>query len=192
MIISLLIRFYNILAAEILSVNAMRKSILLIICFFGALWNLLAQTNGFVAAYDSMHQRFRIYYAFGEWKAVDWDALNDQVRPRIVNAGSASDTNAFYLALREYVASVPDGHLSVRGAGWDDHKAYARYQQIGGSYGFALTGLDDGRVVIRLVNPGSPAALAGVLFGAEILEINDQPVNEALDTVSILWVSKLL
>ncbi len=165
----------------------MKKIILLILLGISGTVKLYPQVNGFVAAYDSMHQRFRVYYAFGEWKAVDWDALNNKIKPKIAAAGLAYDTNAFYLALREYVASVPDGHLSVRGAGWDDHKAYARYQQIGGSYGFALIGLDDSRIVARLVNPESPAALAGMQFGAEIEEVNDKPVKEALDTVSVLW-----
>ncbi|MCX6286482.1 MAG: S41 family peptidase [Bacteroidetes bacterium] len=165
----------------------MKRCILLILSVFFNITTMFSQTNGFVAAYDSMHQRFQVYYAFGEWKAVDWNALNGIIRTRIVNAGQTNDTNAFYLALREYVASIHDGHLSVRGSGWDNHKAYARYQQIGGSYGFALTGLDDGRIVARLVNPGSPSALAGMQFGAEILEINDKPVNGALDTLSVLW-----
>ncbi|MEI8005995.1 MAG: S41 family peptidase [Bacteroidota bacterium] len=165
----------------------MKKSVLLIVILFYGITSLYSQSNGFVAAYDSMHQRVSVWYAFGEWKAVDWNALNNRVRPKIVNAGLASDTNAFYLALKEYVASIPDGHVSIRGAGWDGHKNFAGYQQIGGSYGFALTGLDDGRVVARLVNPGSPAALAGMSFGAELLEVNDHPVNSALDTVSVFW-----
>lgn len=164
----------------------MRKIILLtLLVFSGTL--LFSQTNGFVAAYDSMHQRFQVYYAFGELKAVDWNALNNRIRPIIADAGLASDTNAFYLALREYVASVPDGHLSVRGTGWENHKAFARYQQIGGSYGFTLISLDDGTVVSRLVNPGSPSGLAGMQYGAEILEINDSPVTGVLDTVPVLW-----
>jgi len=164
----------------------MRRFILLtLLVLSGTL--LFSQSNGFVAAYDSMHQRFQVYYAFGESKAVNWNALNNRIRPQIINAGTASDTNAFYLALRQYVASVPDGHLSVRGTGWEDHKAFARYQQIGGSYGFALIGMDDGTVVSRLVNPGSPADLGGMHYGAEILEINDRPAQAVLDTVPVLW-----
>lgn len=165
----------------------MKKFILLTLTIFSGAFNLFSQPANFVTTYDSMHLRFQVYYAFGEWKAIDWEALNDQIKPKIINAGSDNDTNAFYLALREYVASVPDGHVSVRGTWWEDHKAYARYQQIGGSYGFALSGLDDDRIVTRLVNPGSPAAFAGMQFGADILEINDLPVNEVLDTVPVLW-----
>ncbi|MEI7980679.1 MAG: S41 family peptidase [Bacteroidota bacterium] len=165
----------------------MRKLLLLSLFIISGLPALFSQSGGFIATYDSMHQRFRVFYAFGEWKGVDWNALDNLIRPEIINAAAASDTNAFYLALRNYVASVPDGHLSVRGLGWEDHKAFARYQQIGGSYGFALIALDDDRLVTRLVNPGSPAANAGMQFGAEILQINDSPVLEVVDTVSILW-----
>jgi len=165
----------------------MPKFILLVLLAFACTLNLFPQAGGFISVYDSMHQKFQVWYAFGEWKAVDWDGLNNRIRPKIVDAAAAGDTNAFYLALKEYVASVPDGHISIRGAGWEDHKAFARYQQIGGSYGFAIAGLDDSRVVARLVNAGSPAALAGMHYGAEILEINDKPVYEILDTVSVLW-----
>ncbi|MBE0646189.1 MAG: T9SS type A sorting domain-containing protein [Bacteroidales bacterium] len=165
----------------------MRKLILSVLIVLSGAFHIQSQTNGFVAAYDSMHQRVKVWYAFGDWKAIEWNALDDFIRPKITDAGITSDTIAFYLALREYVASIPDGHVSLRGDGWATHKETARYRQIGGSYGFALAGLDDGRLVARLVNPGSPAALAGMQFGAEILEINDQPVLAVLDTVSVLW-----
>ena len=165
----------------------MRKPILLIIVFFSCGINLYSQSNGFLAAYDSMHQRASINYAFGEWKGIDWTAVNNLIRPRVISADLTQDTNAFYLALREYVAELPDGHVSVRGAGWDDHKSFVRYRQIGGSYGFALASLDDGRIVVRLVNPDSPAAQAGMKFGAVILEVNDRSAREVIDTVSTLW-----
>lgn len=109
----------------------MQKIILLIVFMFFHIMNIFSQANGFVEAYDSMYQRVRIYYAFNEWKAVDWESINSRIRPKIIDAGNIHDTNAFYLALKEYAASVPDGHISVRGALWDDHKGFARYQQIG-------------------------------------------------------------
>ena len=165
----------------------MKRSFLLIVLLFSGILDLFSQHNGFIAAYDSMHQRVSVWYAFGQWKAIDWNSVNNRIRPKIINAGLAGDTNAFYLAIKEYVASIPDGHVSIQGTGWDGHKAFARYWQIGGSYGFALTGLDDGRFIARLVNPGSPSRLAGMLFGAQILEVNDHPVDAILDTVSVFW-----
>lgn len=165
----------------------MRKLILSALMVLAGSFHIQSQPNGFVAAYDSMHQRVKVWYAFGDWKAIEWDALDNLIRPEIASAGIQSDTIAFYLALKEYVASIPDGHISIRGDGWNRFKEIARYRQIGGSYGFALIKLDDGRLVSRLVNPQSPAALAGMQFGAEILEINDQPVQDVLDTVPVLW-----
>jgi len=151
--------------------------------------NLFGQTNGFTAAYDIMHSSFSAAYPFGKWKAIDWNALNSQIRPKIVNAGATNDSIAFYTALKEYATSVHDGHVSVKG--WTSRKAAAMHQQIGGSYGFALIHLDDGRYVVRLVNPGTPAANAGVSFGAEMLEINDNPIQEVLDTVPVLWAEAI-
>jgi carboxyl-terminal processing protease len=163
----------------------MRKFILLPLFIFSGLVDLFGQSNGFIVVYDTMHRIFSASYSFGRWKAINWNALNSKIRPKIVNAGAADDTIAFYTALKEYVTSVPDGHVSVRG--WSGRKTVAMYQQIGGSYGFALIKLDDGRIIARLVNPGSPSALAGMHFGAEVMEVNDNPLNEVLDTVSVIW-----
>ena len=179
--------YFVVLLYSIPNLKLMKKSILLVLVLFSLIFNLFSQTKSFTAVYDSMHIRFKVYYAFSDWKAIDWTDLNSRIRPKIVSAESTSDTNAFYLALKQYVASVPDGHVSIRGDGWENHKEIARYQQIGGSYGFTLIGLDDGRFVARLVNPESPADIAGMKFGAEILEVNDKPVIAVLDTVSILW-----
>jgi len=145
-----------------------------------------AQTNGFIHAYDSMHQVFSVYYPMGNHKAIDWNALNLAIRPKIENAGASGDTLAFYTALQEYATSIHDGHVNIR-HGWADIRAAAIYRQIGGSYGFVVTGLDDGRIVSRLIDPGSPADLAGMKFGAEIIEVNDSPVHQVLDTISVLW-----
>jgi len=151
-------------------------------CFFPA----FSQPEGFVAAYDRIHATFSATYPFGQWKAVDWTRINDRIRAKIETAETANDTIAFYIAMREYAASVPDGHISMRN-GMEDHEAIARYRQIGGSYGFALIKLDDNRYVTRLVDAGSPAAQAGIQFGAEILEINDDPLVQVLDSVPVIW-----
>jgi carboxyl-terminal processing protease len=167
----------------------MRKYFLLVLVFTMGILHLFGQPNGFTAAYDNMHLQFSASYPFGKWKAVDWNALDSRIRPKIVAAGESGDSVAFYQALKEYIVTIPDGHVSLRG--WNGQKAVAMYRQIGGSYGFAVTRLDDGRVVVRLVNPGSPAAVAGVTFGAQVLEINDHPVQAVLDTVPVLWAEAI-
>lgn len=147
---------------------------------------LRAQTNGFVHAYDSMHQVFSVYYPMGNHKAVDWNQLNLTIRPKIENAAASGDTLAFYTALQEYATSIHDGHINLR-HGWTNIRAASIFRQIGGSYGFVVTGLDDGRVVSSLIEAGSPADLAGMKFGSEIVEVNDAPVHQVLDTVKVLW-----
>lgn len=162
----------------------MRRFLLMMVAIMTSC-HLFAQPNVFVAAYDNMHLQFSKSYPFGKWKAIDWNALDAKIRPKIVASGVVDDTIAFYLALKEYAVSIPDGHVSLKG--WAGRKATAMYRQVGGSYGFAVTRLDDGRIVIILVNQGSPAAIAGVSFGAEVLEINDHPVLAVLDTLMVLW-----
>ncbi|MDP3150729.1 MAG: S41 family peptidase [Ignavibacteria bacterium] len=60
-----------------------------------------------------------------------------------------------------------------------------------GSYGFTLIKLDDGRFVVKLVTENSPAALAGIKFGSEIIEVNDKPITEAINSVSVLWAEQI-
>ncbi len=168
----------------------MKTRALLLIAILIANFHLMAQTNGFVNAYDSMHQVFSKYYPYTRWKALNWDAVNAEIRPRVLNAAASGDSVAFYIALKSYFDFTHDGHVGFR-HGWQRIQDQARYRQIGGSCGFALTLLDDGREVVRLVNPGSPAAIAGIQFGAAILEINDKPVNTVLDTVPVLWAEMI-
>jgi len=170
----------------------MKKNVnilLLTLAVMGFSQNLFGQTYGFTSVFDMMHARFSASYPFGKWKAINWNELNSQIRPDIVNAETTNDSIAYYVALKEYFTSIPDGHVSLRG--WSDLKEIAMYNQIGGSYGFALIHLDDDRYVARLVNPGSPAANAGMTFGSVILEINDKPIREVLDTVSVLCAERI-
>jgi carboxyl-terminal processing protease len=134
------------------------------------------------AAFDAMHAEVSREYPFGEWKGIDWKALHAEYAPRIAAAQASHDTRAYYLALRGYIYSVPDGHVWLEG---DD--LGSRKDAIGGGYGLNVIGLDDGRVIASQVQPDGPAARAGLEWGAEILEWNGQPIEAALDQVSTLW-----
>ena len=52
--------------------------------------------------------------------------------------------------------------------------------------GIALAELDDGRIIVNFVLDNTPAAEAGIELGAEVLEINGLPINEAVDA-TIAW-----
>lgn len=161
--------------------------------------NVFSQTgNGFTAAFDSLHNKLSVYYAFTDWKKVNWNALYSEFQPRVVEAESKNDSSAFIMALKEYTFRIPDGHIGFstglrvkKNTNWVKLEGKLRDQQIGGSYGFTLIKLDDGRFVVRLVTTGSPAELAGIKFGAEILEINDKSITDAVNSTPVIWAEQI-
>jgi carboxyl-terminal processing protease len=137
-------------------------------------------------AFDNLHAVLTEEYAFTDWKQIDWPALYAKFRPQINAAEAANDTTEFFIALRGYVYSIPDGHMDCLHLSLD-YMMNLMEKHIGGSYGFALIGLDDGRTVASIVTDNGPAANAGMKIGAEILEWNGKPIDLALKDVSELW-----
>ncbi|HEY0546038.1 MAG TPA: S41 family peptidase [Pyrinomonadaceae bacterium] len=135
-----------------------------------------------VEAFDELNAQMSREYPFTEWKGVNWTALYAKYRPRIAAAQANHDSKAYYLSLREYVYSIPDGHVRLRG---DDPKAMLA-GFIGGGYGLALTRLDDGHVIAHIILPDGAAERAGIRFGAEIKRWGGQPIAKALERVP-LW-----
>ncbi len=133
-------------------------------------------------AFDALHTEVSHKYAFGAWKAIDWDALYAEVAPQIAAAEATGDQQAYYRALRSYAFALHDGHIVLVG---DDHGA--RTAAIGGGYGFAAIGLDDGRTIAHIVDANSPAAQAGMVWGAQILRWNGQPIDLAVQQVATIW-----
>jgi len=68
---------------------------------------------GWSDAFDRMNEQLAGDYAFGDWKALDWEALHDRFSPYFIAGERAQDLDAYYLALREYVYSLPDGHFGL-------------------------------------------------------------------------------
>ena len=117
-------------------------------------------------AFDALHAQFSASYAFTEWKGIDWEAMKTVTRPKIVQAETDGDEIAFVTALREYIFFLPDGHVSMLGGEIVD-LLFAKNRC---SFGVAITGLDDGRVVTYVVTDGGPAAEAekGVKKGSNL------------------------
>ncbi len=134
------------------------------------------------AAFQRMHITLSRRYAFSQWKGVDWDTLKDKFKPCVAAAEAAENSEAYALALREYLFSIPDGHIKLKG------EALALWQDaVGGSYGLSLIELDDGRTIVHRLDPGGPAEAAGIEWGAEILTWELMPVKEAIDQVAPTW-----
>ena len=148
----------------------------------------LPQTEDFsnmpwAQAFESLHTKVSREYAFTQWKTMDWAALRALYLPKITEAEVAGDTTAYLTALRHYGFSIPDGHVSVKGAAINT----VINDRIGGSFGLAVAGLDDGHVIAHLILPDGPAAGAGMLPGAEIIQWNGAPVTTALAQLDLAW-----
>jgi C-terminal processing protease CtpA/Prc len=137
--------------------------------------------KSYLQAFDQMFEIVRKEYAFADikGKAPDWDALYLQIRPRVEQAENGNDPNAFYLALRDFTWAFRDGHVAL-GAGQYSQQDFQT--KVSGGYGFAIREFNDGHVFATFVMEGGPAQLAGMETGAEILEFNEQPITEAIDT----------
>jgi carboxyl-terminal processing protease len=137
-----------------------------------------------VDAFKAANEKLSKEYAFGEWKAVDWQGLLAKFLPRIAQAQAAGDEKAYYLALHEYLFSIPDGHLSLSAK--DPSVPLALGKELnGGGFGMALAELDDGRVVVAGIVPGSQAAEAGIVAGTEILSWGGLHVKTAIVRVDV-------
>lgn len=136
----------------------------------------------YTEAFDAMLDKFRLEYAFSEYKGIDWDAKSEAFRPRFAEAEAAEDSAAYELALRDFAWSIPDAHVGVS-FGPTMYRAFR--EATAGGIGIAIRDLDDGRVVVNFLLDDSPAAEAGIENGAEILEIDGLPIDDHVrDTVA--------
>lgn len=131
----------------------------------------------YTEAFDAMIDLFRRKYAFTELKGIDWDAKAAEFRPRFEEAEANNDALAYRRALRDFIWSIPDGHLSGPFIQQDFIEATR------GGVGIAIRDLDDGRTIVNFVTPNSPADRAGIQLGAEILTWNGQPIDDYVDSI---------
>jgi len=143
-------------------------------------YSTLTWTDAFQAAHD----KFSLEYAFSEWKGVDWPGLYSRFMPRIIQAQSTRDKEAYYLALHEYVCSIPDGHLSLGAQNTAVPTALGQ-ALAGGGFGMAVAELDDSRVIVAAIIPDGPADLAGVAVGAEIISWEGEPVKTVIGRIDV-------
>ena len=128
----------------------------------------------YTEAFDALVEKLRKEYAFTELKGLDWDEIHASLRPLFEEADDKQDASLYRSALRELALSIPDGHVS-------GPQLVAEFrEQVGGGLGIAIRELDDGRILVSHVTPGSPAEEAGIEQGAEILQINEVPAGEAI------------
>jgi C-terminal processing protease CtpA/Prc len=139
-------------------------------------------SQSYTEAFDSMFQFVKTNYAFNdvEGKHPDWDALYASIQPRIAQAETAKDANAFYFALLDFTYAFKDGHI---GLVQNDVWSTAFSDATAGGFGFSIRELDDGRFLNIYLSDNGPAALVGMKVGAEITEFNGKPISEAVSEV---------
>jgi C-terminal processing protease CtpA/Prc len=138
-----------------------------------ALVDLSAES--YTDAFNQLVDKLAKEYAFTEYKGLDWEALRAEFGPRFEEADAAGDPLAYKRALRDFAWSIPDGHVSGPTV-IEDFSL-----QTSGGIGLAIRELDDGRVIVNYLLEGGPATEAAIELKAEILSINEVPINEAIN-----------
>lgn len=130
-------------------------------------------------AFEKLNDKMSREYAFTQWKGIDWEEMYSRYSPRVAKAQESNDKAAYYLALREYINELRDGHASVKP---DDPEVYAAL--AGGGFGIIVTVLDNAKVAVTWLKDGGPAAAAGISLGAEVVRWDGKPVRAALAATS--------
>src|SRR5262245_53496776 len=135
----------------------------------------------YTQAFDALVKDLKVRYTFTEYKHIDWDALVKEIRPLVEKAEQDKDKDAFNIAMMRFDAKLKDGHLCV-----DTNDQFFN-QQTEGGVGLVLGQTDDGKVIVRTVIDKMPAADAGIKAGAQILQWNGQPIEQALAGLELLF-----
>jgi C-terminal processing protease CtpA/Prc len=132
---------------------------------------------GYTKAFDALVKLFSQEYAYTELKGIDWVAMAAEYRPRFEEAERDGDSDAYQRALRDFIYSIPDGHLTAP-------LVMSDFQEIvGGGLGMNLAQLDDGRVLVLDTYRRTPARDADIEDGAEIIEMGGLPVEDYLAAI---------
>lgn len=132
-------------------------------------------------AFEALHQKMSAEYAFSEWKNIDWVALKKKYGEIIAEAEKEKQLSAYENALKEYMLSLPDGHVAIYGGNYQKNMT----ADIQGSYGITLASVENDRVIVNYVDETSAAARAGIEVGAEILSWNNTEIDEQLTKTTV-------
>ena len=134
----------------------------------------------YTEAFKNLLDEARREYAFNgiEGKEPDWDALEEELLPKVEQAEKDDDAVAFFGAVRAFTLAFKDGHVSLNSD--DDAVSTAYVRQYTGGVGLVLRELDDGRVIVIAIIPDTAGAKAGVLAGAEIEQVDGKPVSDTI------------
>ncbi len=118
------------------------------------------------------------------YNGVDWQAVHDELRPRIERVERTADAR---LIIGEMLARLKQTHFGVIPA--EEYKLTEAGEESGpASPRDGAAGIDvrfiGGRVLVNSVEKGSPAERAGVRPGFELLAIDGQELAPAVELIS--------
>ena len=145
---------------------------------FGGVRDLSGMND--VDAFDTLVAQLRAGYPFTDQKHIDWDALIATYRPEIVDAQRAGDPTALNDALLRFAAAIDDGHIGVTPG------LPVLRQRLGGTLGFTIGESSYGAVFVTSVAPGSPAEVAGLVPGLELMTVDGVPAAAAVDATPLI------
>ena len=116
---------------------------------------------------------------------LDWQAIHDELRPKIEAAKSTAEARAVMASMLERLQQTHFGII-----------AGDIYNELDAAGGSASPGLDvralDSRLIVTSVEPGSPAAKAGIRPGWEIVRIDGHEIAPVLKRIHDQFASSTL
>ena len=148
----------------------------------------LGHAEAFQAFIRLMSER----YPYTNVRPVDWTQLQSEMLERVQAAAQARDAPAYAQVFRDigerlhdaqFRVYLPDGGLLLPGAAWADLGLSSQPRPRGGvSIPMPRVWLlEDGRAMVSDVADPSAAARAGLLAGAEIIEVAGEPLRRYLE-----------
>lgn len=182
------------------------KSIYIAICILSVILSLLPlgiieeyklknyASMSYSGAFKNLNEELKKNYPFTDWKRIDFDKKYNEYIERFNNADKNKDKEEYYLALKEYLLSFNDGHITAINPLQlaplrivDHFTLNLSIKYTGAGYGFSLIKLDNGNVVVSIIDENSEAYKAGIRMGTVVTKWNDKPIKQAGNEVSKVW-----
>lgn len=135
-----------------------------------------------VATFDSLWSMVRRTYVDTAFVSSTWMAVRDSLRPKAERITERDDLNKLY---SEALGYIHDSHFYIIPAHIAPVESSHRTSDGRGSTGLAIR-VADGDVVAWRVDPGGPAALAGIRPGQKIVRVAGRKTDSAMKRVHAL------
>lgn len=119
---------------------------------------------------------------------IDWDAIRNELRPKVESADSIADARA---TMREMLARLNHSHFEIHAPDAYDDADPASEGGRDGTAGIHIRVLE-GRMIVVKVESDSAAEKLGIRRGWEVLSINSQPLAPQIERISKDFASSTL